>query len=79
MKDNIKLPEKSWKQFVEKLDNKNEQTITWSEFIGALEREGQARELLNDLRICASGLTRIKPGHRYRINKDDHLTAYAID
>ena len=44
-----------------------------------LEREGQARELLNDLRICASGLTRLQPGSRHRLNRDDNLTAYAID
>ena len=45
---------------MEKLDHKNSDKITWSEFLKFLDHEGLKREMVNDAQLYGIGVKRMK-------------------
>ena len=47
---------------IDKLDHRNEERITWSEFLTYLENEGARREVVNDAQLYGMGIKRLSEG-----------------
>ena len=54
-KDNDLLDE-----LINKLDRKNQNNITWDEFLRYLDHEGLRREMVNDAQLYGMGVKRMK-------------------
>jgi Ca2+-binding EF-hand superfamily protein len=52
-------------QLVEKLDHRNEEKITWPEFLTFMENEGDRREVVNDAQLYGIGVKRLLEGETY--------------
>jgi Ca2+-binding EF-hand superfamily protein len=48
LKEKINLDGQGLQRLIDKLDHRNDEKITWSEFLTFLENEGQRREVVND-------------------------------
>ena len=47
---------------MDKLDHRNDEKITWSEFLTFLENEGMRREIVNDAQLYGMGVKRFQDG-----------------
>ena len=62
LKEKIQLEGKQLQKLIDKLDHRNEERITWSEFLTYLENEGARREIVNDAQLYGMGIKRLSEG-----------------
>lgn len=67
MKEKIQLQGKQLQKLIDKLDHRNDDKITWSEFLTFLENEGIRREEVNDAQLYGIGVKRLSEGETYFI------------
>jgi hypothetical protein len=54
-------------KIVQRIDTRATETIYWDDFLRFLEREGEMREMINDMRITQQGTTVLKEAGRFKI------------
>jgi hypothetical protein len=67
MKAKIYLQGKQLQKLIDKLDHRNDDKITWSEFLTFLENEGIRREEVNDAQLYGIGVKMLSEGETYFI------------
>ena len=69
LKARINLDEKAFLTMVGQLDRKNDNKVTWTEFLNFLTNEGVRRETVNDANLYGYGVKRLayKGRHNLRI------------
>lgn len=65
LKEKINLDGQGLQKLIDKLDHRNDEKITWSEFLTFLENEGQRREVVNDAQLYGIGVKRLQEGETY--------------
>ncbi len=65
LKEKISLDPSNLEKLIDKLDHRNQEKITWSEFLTFLENEGQRREVVNDAQLYGIGVKRLLEGDTY--------------
>ena len=67
-------------KLVTSLDHKNEDKISWNEFLNFLTNEGVRRETVNDAQLYGFGVKRLERKLRHRLAQDaDKAVEYYID
>lgn len=64
---------------MEKLDHRNSDKITWSEFLKFLDHEGMKREMVNDAQLYGMGVKRIQEKQRISLKETPNQIEYYID
>ena len=85
LKSRIKLDEKSFLTMVGRLDRKNDNKVTWDEFLDFLTSEGVRRETVNDANLYGYGVKRLSFSGRHNLrivdafNGPEKLAEHYID
>lgn len=79
LKEKIQLEGKALQKLIDKLDHRNDDKITWSEFLTFLENEGVRREVVNDAQLYGIGVKRLKEGDTVFLREKDKTIDYYVD
>lgn len=66
-------------QLIEKIDHKNKEKITWTEFLLFMNKESEKREIINDANIYGCGTKRFIEGERFKPYSNGQPINYGID
>lgn len=66
-------------KLIEKIDHKNKNKITWTEFLLFMNKESEKREIINDANIYGCGIKRFSEGSRLKPYSNGVPVNYSID
>lgn len=85
LKQRINLDERQFLTMIGQLDRKNDNKVTWTEFLNFLTNEGVRRETVNDANLYGYGVKRLTHSARHHLrlvdqfNGPEKLAEYYID
>lgn len=79
LKDKLDVNEEEITMLIQKIDHKNKEKITWSEFLLFMNKESEKREIINDANIYGCGTKRFLDGQRFRPYSNGQPINYGID
>ena len=78
--EKIKISDEAMLKLITSLDHRNEDKVSWNEFLNFLTNEGVRRETVNDAQLYGFGVKRLERKLRHRLAQDaDKAVEYYID
>ena len=71
LKSRINIDEKAFLTMIGQLDRKNDNKVTWHEFLNFLTNEGVRRETVNDANLYGYGVKRLSYQGRHNLRLVD--------
>jgi len=79
LKERLEMSETKVAELIEKIDHRNKEKITWTEFLLFINKEAEKREVINDASIYGCGTKRFLEGPRLRPFSNGQSINYGID
>jgi len=79
LKESLDMTEDKIKELVEKIDHRNKEKITWTEFLLFINKEAEKREVINDASIFGCGTKRFIASSRLKPFSNGQPINYGID
>ena len=85
LQQRIKIDDRAFHRMINQCDRKNDNKVTWNEFLNFLTNEGTRRETVNDAQLYGYGVKRLKKHGRHHLRTvnqyegPDKLAEHYID